>query len=725
MSTVKSYFILILLVLSAVAYIGWRVMVTIPLQQGVLSMVFGIALVVAETTAVAEAISHFINMQTSKTPEKPDIPDDMYPDVDILIATHNEGADLLYKTLNGCLFLKYPDKSRIHIFLCDDTDRAEMRRLAERMGVGYFGLSGNKHAKAGNLNNAISKTSSPLVATLDADMIPKADFLIETVPYFFLPEMIKEDGVWRRREQGESDENAKVGFVQTPQSFYNADLFQFNLHAEKNIPNEQDFFFHEVNVSRNISNSVIYAGSNTLISREALKKVGGITVGTITEDFATGLNIQSAGYITYAIKTVLAHGLAPNDYKSLIKQRQRWARGCVQALRSSKFMTRKMPLRTKVSYAASFLYWWSFARRFIYVISPILFVVFGIVVVNCEMWELLMIWLPFQIIYTIALKTMSGNIRNPRWSNITETIMFPYLIVPVVIEAMGINMKKFSVTPKTAASAKNSQFKYAIPHILMSMFSALGIAYCLYYFFAMHSFGWIIIFYWLCVNLNSLMFAIVCIFGRVEYRENDRFYAKVPVSLQVESSVIIGETADLSEAGMSVLLENPEYLPYKDSYAIELTYKDYHAQIMVTTKHVRRDGDVWRYGMKLTGCTEENRRQYLQIVYDREHTLPKSITSNILKDIAAAVLGLLTKRATSHRKLPRIPTDLVLPTESGQMVELISYNYEYVMVKRKPGLEDDPTILWGDRFLLRCQRVRARHVRGEMLFRIEDIYRRY
>jgi cellulose synthase (UDP-forming) len=34
------------------------------------------------------------------------------------------------------------------------------------------------------------------------------------------------------------DKDFKVGLVQTPQSFYNPDLFQFNLYAENAIPNE-------------------------------------------------------------------------------------------------------------------------------------------------------------------------------------------------------------------------------------------------------------------------------------------------------------------------------------------------------------------------------------------------------------------------------------------------------------------------------------------------------
>lgn len=110
-----------------------------------------------------------------------------------------------------------------------------------------------RHLSGEYTTYALAKTSSPLVATFDADMIPRRTFLMRTVPYFLIPE-------W------------KLGLLQTPQSFYNQDLFQFNLYAEKGIPNEQDFFSREINLLRNATNTAAYTGSNTVILREALEK---------------------------------------------------------------------------------------------------------------------------------------------------------------------------------------------------------------------------------------------------------------------------------------------------------------------------------------------------------------------------------------------------------------------------------------------------------------------
>ena len=100
-----------------------------------------------------------------------------FPHVDVLIATRNEPEELLYKTVNACTFLEYPDPAKVHIYVCDDGGRENVRRMAEHLGAGYIGMKENPHAKSGNYNHALERTFSPLVATFDADMIPRSSFL--------------------------------------------------------------------------------------------------------------------------------------------------------------------------------------------------------------------------------------------------------------------------------------------------------------------------------------------------------------------------------------------------------------------------------------------------------------------------------------------------------------------------------------------------------------------
>ncbi len=79
---------------------------------------------------------------------------------------------------------EYPDASKVHIYLADDTNRPEVAQLANVFEVSYLGMTDNQEAKSRNLNHALSKTSSPLITTIDAGMIPFSNFLMEKIPYF-------------------------------------------------------------------------------------------------------------------------------------------------------------------------------------------------------------------------------------------------------------------------------------------------------------------------------------------------------------------------------------------------------------------------------------------------------------------------------------------------------------------------------------------------------------
>lgn len=299
-------------------YILWRVLFTIPSVSQPLTFALGILLLGIELVGLIEFMVNFKIMSNKKNYPLPSIPEDpaLFPDVDVFIATYNEDERLLYKTINGCKRMLYPDKSKVHIYLCDDGRRVTAKELAESMGIGYFTRDNNEGAKAGNLNNALRQTSSPIIVTFDADMIPHSSFLMKTVPYFIDAKL--------RNEGKDKSEQIPLGFLQTPQTFYNWDLFQYHLYAEQDVANEQDYFYREIEVAKTNSNSVIYGGSNTLITREALDSVGGFYTKAITEDFATGLLIERNGFVSLAISEPLASGLAPEDLPSLIQQRIRW-----------------------------------------------------------------------------------------------------------------------------------------------------------------------------------------------------------------------------------------------------------------------------------------------------------------------------------------------------------------------------------------------------------------
>lgn len=665
--TIKNKLLIMSTAIVTLIYIIWRTFFTIPFGYGTFAVVWGIILLVVEFLGMIESFIHYKNMSNIEYPERPIINKNEYPDVDVFIATYNEQVDLLYKTVNGCVNMDYPDKSKVHIYLCDDSNRSEVKELAESFGINYITRQERTHAKAGNLNNALSKTTSPLVVTFDADMIPMHNFLTACVPYFFI-------------------ENEEIGFIQTPQSFYNPDLFQYNLFSEDRIPNEQDYFYRDIQISRNKSNSVIYGGSNTVISRKALEEIGGFYTEVITEDFATGMLIQSKGYRCYAINEVHASGLSPSDLRSLVKQRERWARGCIQTGRKLNILFRKgLKFDQKLSYVVAISYWYGSFKRMIYILSPILFAVFGVVVVNCSLVEAIIFWLPMYILNNLSLKKLSNNIRNNRWTNVYETILSPLLIPTIFLETLFISKKKFSVTRKDRVDDdRKYNLKLTIPHIILEILLIIGISNCIRVIFNSNSINIGVALFWLLLNLYSVTMAIFFMLGRKMFRSTERFISEEDCIIRFKDKEIKCKTRDISEKGIAVLLRTPEYIPYDEEISIQLSsdrYKTSFKAIIVQVQMLE-DDNTWKYAFKVTDINENNFRKLLSLTYDRKPTLPTNIEehSSIFDDISINIVKRGNRIVLFNRKLARININKFVETNEYGLIKIVNFNYQYILV---------------------------------------------
>lgn len=678
----------------SVMYLLWRIFFTIPFEYGIVSIVAGIALLVVEVLGMVEALIHYANMAEVKGYPLPDIAAEQFPDVDIFIATYSEECKLLYKTINGCKYMDYPDKSKVHIYLCDDNRRPEMRALAEKLGVHYLDRPDNEGAKAGNLNNALAHSSSPYVVTLDADMIPKRDFLLKTIPYFVDAE---------RRNKGRKEEDQiKLGFVQTPQCFYNPDLFQFNLFSEGRIPNEQDYFYKDIQVARTKTNSVIYGGSNTVIAREALEAIGGFYTEAITEDFATGILMERAGYVSLGIGEPLASGMSATDLKGLVQQRVRWARGVISTGRKMHiFTTRELSFSQKMNYWASIWYWYAPLKRLIYIMSPILYATFGFMVFKCTLIQVLIFWLPMYITSNISLRMLSNNIRSTKWTGIYETVLFPYMLLPVLLESVGITLKKFKVTDKGAQQSKKGQnFIYTIPFWILIILSIFGIINCIRIMFDSGSFGPIVVLFWLINNLFLLVMSLFFVDGRIPYRKSERINVMLDGRIDDGKSVRNGTIRDISETGISVLLEEPYYLEADSMVSVELESEQYHAKLKAQIVFVSQQGRQWNYSMRIMDYGDSY-DEYLQMLYDRVPVLPQEIKrdSGSFEDLKLNTQKRLTTPFFQKRQYPRIllnvNVDCYLPEgESRKLygqVLLHDFNYCYVCVEQ--GMKQEKIVL--------------------------------
>ncbi len=680
---------LIVYLLLSTLYLIWRVFFTIPLDYGFWAIIFGVILLVTECLGMFDFLVHFIGITRLVVPAKPELEEDVvYPEVDVFIATYNEPWEILYKTVIGCKNMYYPDKSKVHIYVLDDGRRDEIKKLCQQVSVGYITRETNEHAKAGNINHALTKTSSPYVVTFDADMIPMHDFLIETLPYFI------DNQLRREREQAagvkEEEMTKKIGFIQVPQAFYNADIFQYQLFSEDIIPNEQDYFHREVQLAKNASNSVIYSGSNTVIVREALDEIGGFVTGVITEDIATGIKIQEKGYRCYAINQILASGLAPYDLEAIIKQRNRWARGCIQTFRRvNPLFQKKLTIMQRINYFDAMLYWYASFKRFIYMLAPILFTVFGMMVVDATLLEVLVFWLPTYVFNTIMFKKFSGHGRTMKWTNIYDTILMPTLMPAVLFETLGLKMKTFEVTSKKRNVDQESEYrlKLAIPHMVLFFLTIVGLVHAIIEIFQGNSDGYLINVFWLLVNGYALMMAMFFILERPVHRLSERFNIKTKLSFVLNNETYKEETFDLSETGLSFISDYPHYFNPEKTYQLTVERDSYVAT--VEAEFLRVDSleeNQYKYAFKYKKINQKDYEQLVLILFDRIPDFPTKIMSqSVFRDIWRNTIKRWKRQRQYSRQYPRIQVNQSVRVRTSlgeQTCYLKDFNYQYLVIEK-------------------------------------------
>jgi len=535
---VRKVFIIVT-ILYNLGYLVWRTIFTLPFSFGALSIILGVTLLLAELMGFWQTmVFRFLFWKPFKVYKFPPAQFENQPTVDVFIATYNENLKILKKTIFGCKNLHYPQEL-IQIYMCDDGNRQEVKDLCSELGIHYLSRDNNAHAKAGNLNNALAHSQGEFVILLDADMVPKSSFLDKTIGYFV---------------------EEKVGFVQTPQIFYNPDPFQFNLHMNENIPNEQDFFMVDIQAGRANYNAVLHVGTNAIFRRKAIEDIGGIPTGTITEDMATGMLIQAKGYTSLFVKEVLCTGLSVESFGGLVRQRERWCRGNIQVTKKWNPATLKgLSLAQRIIYIDGFIYWFFGVQKMIYILCPILYLIFGIIILKANVYDLILFWFPSFLASTLTFRALTNRSRSMTWSHIYEVAMAPYLALAALYETIFAKPIRFVVTDKGTNTRKMSfSWLLAFPHLFL---------------FAASILGWILVIprlgsgaatvinsvlinmFWSVYNVFAIVLGILVCLERPRKRSAERLSAMEDVRLSLDESASC-RIVDISDTGARIECTN-------------------------------------------------------------------------------------------------------------------------------------------------------------------------
>jgi cellulose synthase (UDP-forming) len=516
--------------------------------------------------------------------------------VDVLITVYNEPVELVRGTARAARDIRFPHRT----YVLDDGSSPEMRAMCEEEGIGYITRSEDwsnrpRHAKAGNLNNALFQTQGEFLLILDADQVPE-------------PEMLDRILGWFRDE--------RVALVQTPQYFV-------NVPEDDPLGSQAPLFYGPIQQGKDGWNSAFFCGSNAILRREALMQLGilgyveeveadvdrvlktadrllrkaaretkgdqtasfairqlqdalgrvraGLAAGaplgdathlfrqevdrisrdlvsrdvaamygdlaeledlgvltededgtavlddlaldelvsrdlspllaiasvreligdldavvddeaqpimpmatiSVTEDMATAMRMHKRGWRSVYHHEVLVHGLAPEDLRSMLQQRLRWAQGTIQVL------LRENPLRQKgLSPGQRLMYFstaWSYFSGFAaiaYLAAPVAYLVFGVLPVDSLGEDFLWHLLPFLLVNQLLFLVVGWGV--PTWRG----QQYSLALFPLWIKAVTSTVRNqltgrelgFVVTPKTrqaGATLKLVRVQLAVMGILV------------------------------------------------------------------------------------------------------------------------------------------------------------------------------------------------------------------------------------------------------------------
>lgn len=339
------------------------------------------------------------------------------------------------------------------------------------------------HAKAGNINYAIfsGKTTGEFILTLDADHIPKPQFLQRVLPHFYKYNLHK----------GRYESNQRA-FVQTPQSFY-------NLPTDDPFGHRAKLFYGPIQQGKDGLNAAFYTGTNALLRREALvttglknfaatlvqdsdrllefELIGGLSSCSITEDMNTAMRLHAAGWESAYHDEVLAVGLAPDDLSSTLKQRLRWAQGTLQVLQTENpltksglnFWQRLQYFQTMYSYFAGF-------ATLVFLVCPLIYFFFGTVPVNAYGSDFIWHFAPVYIINRLTFITASWGVSAAEvWRSEQYAVALFPLFIQSVLSVFFKQPLTFQVTPKQRQSGV--YLKLVWPQLVLFCLLITGILY--------------------------------------------------------------------------------------------------------------------------------------------------------------------------------------------------------------------------------------------------------
>ncbi len=601
----KRMLIILVCLLVTLRYVSFRVFDTLYYTSPADTMAMGL-LFLAECYGIAiYLLGMFVNaMPLKRKIVSVDLDDPDLPTVDVFIPTYNEPLDIVSITATAATQMNYP-KDKLNIYILDDggsihkrldpnpkkalqaVKRHEnLKNLARFLEVNYLTRGKNDHAKAGNLNSALQRTSwsmadepgkvpllegrgfgdkgGELVLILDCDHVPSKDFLQNTVGLFM--------------------RDKKLFLCQTPHFFINPDPVERNLNIFEQKPAENEMFYGSVLLGMDYWDSAFFCGSAAILRRSYVQEAGGIAGQTITEDAETALGLHSRGYKSAYVSKPMVCGLSPETFGDLVTQRNRWAQGMVQIfmLKNPVFL-KGLRWFQRICYTNSSAFWFFSLSRVVFFIAPILYLAFGLRVYNASLAQVMAFTMPHLFCAIIFTDFLHGKVRHPFFSELYEIVLSLYNLPAMISALISPRSPSFKVTPKEASMKQDFLSPLAKPFyvilVLILLAYPLGILRWMNQPLELDAI--LITMAWNTFNLTFVFLCLGIVWERRQIRRKHRMpvqeTAQVRILAKSDTSMTMDEplkvmVQDISEDGLGFVV--PEHVTVNLGDRVEFQARD-------------------------------------------------------------------------------------------------------------------------------------------------------
>lgn len=580
-------------------YMYWRLTETLN-SGSALDIVLGIILVSAEIYAFIVLVLGFIQTAWPLQRQPLLMPVDLrsWPTVDVFIPTYDEPLSVVKPTIFAALALDWPTE-KINIYLLDDGRRPDFKEFCMEVGVTYLIRPDNIHAKAGNINAALPKTSGDYIAIFDCDHIPTRSFLQISMGWFV--------------------KNPNIAMVQTPHHFFSPDPFERNLQTFQSTPNEGELFYGLIQDGNDLWNASFFCGSCAVLQRKALLTIGGIAFETVTEDAHTALKLHRKGYETAYLRIPQAAGLATENLSSHVAQRTRWASGMAQIFRlDNPLFGKGLHLGQRLCYLNAMMHFFYAVPRIIFLIAPLAYLMFGAHPIAASAIQIGLFVIPHLLHSNITNTSIQGKFRHPFWNEVYESVLAWSILRPTLYAIINPKIRKFNVTNK-GGTIMSAYFDWmnSFPFIVLFLLNLIG-----FILGVLRLTVWndgetltiILNMLWTTHNLLILGAAMAVASETRQIRTNPRVEMRITATLHLPGGrTMCCETENFSEGGFSVVLPAPLNIEQSQLLQVSLYRGSEEFVFPVKVMYV----GTQQLGLKLEGLTTQQQKELVQCTFAR------------------------------------------------------------------------------------------------------------